>query len=51
MVGAGKFPFPKTQLLLKIEREFQLVELLSIYAEKLLNLKFFDSYNFLEVMG
>ena len=27
------------------------MELLSIYADKLLFLKFFDSYNFLEVMG
>ena len=51
VVGEGKFPFPITQLLLKIEKKFQLVELLSIYAEKLLFLKFFDSYNCLEVMG
>ena len=51
MVGEGKVPFPITQLLLKIEKKFQLVELLSIHAEKLLYLKFFDSYNCLEVMG
>ena len=51
MVGERKFPFPITLLLLKIEKKFQLVELPSIYAEKLLYLKFFDSYNCLEVMG
>ena len=51
MFGEGKFPFTITQLLLKVEKKFQLVELLSTYAEKLLYLKFFDSYNCLEVMG
>ena len=49
--GERKFSFPMNQLLLKTERKFQLVELLSIYAEQLLYLKFFDSYNCLEVMG
>ena len=43
--------FPTTLLLLKIERKFQLLELLSIYAEQLFYLKFFDSYNYLEVIG
>ena len=43
MEGERKFPFPIILLLLKI--------LPSIYAEKLLYLKFFDSYNCLEVMG
>ena len=51
VVGEGKFPFPITQLLLKIEKKIQLVELLSIYADKLLYLKFFNSCNCLEVMG
>ena len=51
MVGEEIFPFPKTQLLLKIEKNIQLVELPSIYVEKLLHLKFFDSYNCLEVMS
>ena len=51
VVGEEKIPFPITQLLLKIEKKFQLVELSSIYAEKLLHLKFFDCYNCLEVMG
>ena len=40
---------PKSPLLSKKGRKFQL-ELLSIYAEKLLHLKFFDNYNCLEVM-
>ena len=42
---------PINLLISKIERKFQLDKLLSIYAEKLLYLKFFDSYNSLEVMG
>ena len=49
VVGEGKFPFPITQLLLKIEKKIQLVELLSIYTDKLLYLKFFNSCNRLEV--
>ena len=51
MVGEEKFRFPITQLLLKIEKKFQLMELLSIYAENLLYLKFYDGYNCLEVIG
>ena len=41
---------PIRPLLSKIERKFQIAELLSIYGEKLLYFKFFDSYNCLEVM-
>lgn len=51
MVGERKFPFSLTQLLLKIGKKFQLVELMFIYAEELLYLKSFGSYKCLEVMG
>ena len=47
----GFLTIPIGLLVSNIERKFQLEELLPIYAEKFLYLKFFDSYNCLEVMG
>ena len=48
--GGRKISFRYNSVTIEDRKKFQLVELPSIYAEKPLFLKFFDSYNFLEVM-
>ena len=49
--GGRKVSFPYNSVIIEDSKKFQLMELLSTYAEKILYLKFFDSYYCLEVMG
>ena len=49
--GGKKISFLYNSVTTEDRKKIQLVELPSIYVEKLLHLKFFDSYNCLEVMG